>query len=537
MTAGHEEGNILQQLRPFIRMTAVLLAVAAAAAFTGCRSGRTPSDGGSDASSAVSTGDLPTIDGTGSTDGGESEKTTMNEQTAADRTTTGGRQTAGSAGTGGTAATTAARTTGSTTDDTPKSDDSYAFDGDPNTLWTAPSFGTTVLTYRPKQAVTFNTVRFKERGDRIDEIAVEIPDGKGGYLPVYRQDEVGVRLGVLDRAVTAAEVRVAVTSAQRPVIEDITFENVQPFVRKEKFRIVSYLTANMTDARANFDKLDIMTDLILFGRTSWTQSGELDFGTEGVARFERDLAEIREAIGSRQIDLWLCIGNFAAGSDRGKLLADPADRKRLVDNCVSAAKRYDLVGIDVDYEYPADATAWDNYALFLEELGPALKKEGKLLSVALSPWGVRLSKAAIRSIDRVNIMSYTLNDRKKRRHAFKITRTSIEYFTYLGFAPSQLVLGLAFYAMSVTQPDASYSGHPYHTYVQRYRTGIKTYTNQIEDLYYGGRDLNRDKTILAIENDLAGAFSWHFGCDIAYSDERSLFRAVKETADRFTAIK
>ena len=524
----------MHRTRLSVRMTAMLLAVAAAATFTGCRSGRTPSDGGSDASSVVSTDgrqeNTTGRDGTGSR---ENEGTTMNEQgqttAAADRTTSGGRQTTGTA--------TVTRTTGSTTDDTPDANDSYAFDGDPNTLWTAPSFGTTVLTYRPKKAVTFNTVRFKERGDRIDEITVEIPDGKGSYQTVYRQDEVGIRLGVLDRTVTAAEVRVTVTSTQRPVIEDITFENASATARKEKLHIVSYLTANMTDARNNFDKLDAVTDLILFGRTSWTQSGELDFGTEGTARFERDLAEIREAIGSRQIDLWLCIGNFAAGSDRGKLLADPADRKRLVDNCVSAAKRYDLVGIDVDYEYPADATAWDNYALFLEELGTALKKEGKLLSVALSPWGVRLSKAAIRSIDRVNIMSYTLNDRKKRRHAFKITRTSIEYFTDLGFAPSRLVLGLAFYAMSVTQPDASYSGHPYHAYVQRYRTGIKTYTNQIEDLYYGGRDLNRDKTILAIENGLAGAFSWHFGCDIAYSDDRSLFRAVKETADRFTAIK
>ena len=524
----------MHRTRLSVRMTAMLLAVAAAATFTGCRSGRTPSDSGSDASSVVSTdGRQENTTGREGTGSGENEGTTMNEQgqttAAADRTTSGGRQTTGTA--------TVTRTTGSTTDDTPDANDSYAFDGDPNTLWTAPSFGTTVLTYHPKKAVTFNTVRFKERGDRIDEITVEIPDGKGGYQTVYRQDEVGIRLGVLDRTVTAAEVRVTVTSAQRPVIEDITFENASATARKEKLHIVSYLTANMTDARNNFDKLDAVTDLILFGRTLWTQTGELDFGTEGVARFERDLAEIREAIGSRQIDLWLCIGNFAAGSDRGKLLADPADRKRLVDNCVSAAKRYDLVGIDVDYEYPADATAWDDYALFLEELGPALKKEGKLLSVALSPWGVRLSKAAIRSIDRVNIMSYTLNDRKKRRHAFKITRTSIEYFTDLGFAPSQLVLGLAFYAMSVTQPDASYSGHPYHTYVQRYRTGIKTYTNQIEDLYYGGRDLNRDKTILAIENGLAGAFSWHFGCDIAYSDERSLFRAVKETADRFTAIK
>ena len=524
----------MHRTRLSVRMTAMLLAVAAAATFTGCRSGRTPSDGGSDASSVVSTDgrqeNTTGRDGTGSR---ENEGTTMNEQgqttAAADRTTSGGRQTTGTA--------TVTRTTGSTTDDTPDANDSYAFDGDPNTLWTAPSFGTTVLIYRPKKAVTFNTVRFKERGDRIDEITVEIPDGKGSYLPIYRQDEVGIRLGVLDRAVTAAEVRVTVTSAQRPVIEDITFENVQPFARKEKFRVVSYLTANMTDARSNFDKMDAVTDLILFGRTSWTQSGELDFGTEGTARFERDLAEIREAIGSRQIDLWLCIGNYAPGTDRSKLFVDPADRKRLIDTCVDMTKRYDLVGIDVDYEYPADATAWDNYALFLEELGTALKKEGKLLSVALSPWGVRLSKAAIRSIDRVNIMSYTLNDRKKRRHAFKITRTSIEYFTDLGFAPSRLVLGLAFYAMSVTQPDASYSGHPYHAYVQRYRTGIKTYTNQIEDLYYGGRDLNRDKTILAIENGLAGAFSWHFGCDIAYSDDRSLFRAVKETADRFTAIK
>ena len=524
----------MHRTRLSVRMTAMLLAVAAAATFTGCRSGRTPSDGGSDASSVVSTDgrqeNTTGRDGTGSR---ENEGTTMNEQgqttAAADRTTSGGRQTTGTA--------TVTRTTGSTTDDTPDANDSYAFDGDPNTLWTAPSFGTTVLTYRPKKAVTFNTVRFKERGDRIDEITVEIPDGKGSYQTVYRQDEVGIRLGVLDRTVTAAEVRVTVTSTQRPVIEDITFENASATARKEKLHIVSYLTANMTDARNNFDKLDAVTDLILFGRTSWTQSGELDFGTEGIARFERDLAEIREAIGSRQIDLWLCIGNYAPGTDRSKLFVDPADRKRLIDTCVDMTKRYDLVGIDVDYEYPADATAWDNYALFLEELGTALKKEGKLLSVALSPWGVRLSKAAIRSIDRVNIMSYTLNDRKKRRHAFKITRTSIEYFTDLGFAPSRLVLGLAFYAMSVTQPDASYSGHPYHAYVQRYRTGIKTYTNQIEDLYYGGRDLNRDKTILAIENGLAGAFSWHFGCDIAYSDDRSLFRAVKETADRFTAIK
>ena len=159
----------MHRTRLSVRMTAMLLAVAAAATFTGCRSGRTPSGGGSDASSVVSTdGRQENTTGRDGTGSGENEGTTMNEQsqTTAAADHTGGRQTTGTAAAGSTA--TVTRTTGSTTDDTPDANDSYAFDGDPNTLWTAPSFGTTVLTYRPKQAITFNTVRFKERGDRID---------------------------------------------------------------------------------------------------------------------------------------------------------------------------------------------------------------------------------------------------------------------------------------------------------------------------------------------------------------------------------
>jgi len=92
---------------------------------------------------------------------------------------------------------------------------------------------------------------------------------------------------------------------------------------------------------------------------------------------------------------------------------------------------------------------------------------------------------------------------------------------------------LAFYGVSVNSLSDPESGKPYYYYVQRFRSAVKTYVNQVGDIYFTGRDMNRDKTLMAIESGLSGVFSWHFGCDIPYSDERSLFRGVEDAVKRF----
>ena len=57
--------------------------------------------------------------------------------------------------------------------------------------------------------------------------------------------------------------------------------------------------------------------------------------------------------------------------------------------------------------------------------------------------------------------------------------------------------------------------------------------NELGGYYFTGRDMNRDKTFFCIEEELSGVFAWHFACDIAYTDERSLWRGVGDTVDRF----
>jgi len=99
-------------------------------------------------------------------------------------------------------------TTNAEANDNYKNTAAYAFDGNPETYWVAESSGKSVLTHKFSKATSFNVIRFKEEGVKIDEIIVEIKDSKGNYVVVYRQDEVGRRTGVLDETYTTTEVRV-----------------------------------------------------------------------------------------------------------------------------------------------------------------------------------------------------------------------------------------------------------------------------------------------------------------------------------------
>ncbi len=221
-------------------------------------------------------------------------------------------------------------------------------------------------------------------------------------------------------------------------------------------------------------------------------------------------------------------------SDKNRLFTDPAVRRRSIERCLELTARYELCGVDIDYEYPDNETQWRRYGVFLRELSDALKKEGRMLSTALSPWGITLQPEEIRCLDYVNIMAYDLGDKQGRHSTYTLADTSIAYFEKLGFSPSKLVLGLAFYGVSTIQVDAPHSGHPYARYVQQFGDRVKTDTNQVEDIYFTGRDMNRDKTLLAIRRGLSGVFYWNFACDIPYEDERCLLRGVGETIRRFT---
>ena len=268
-------------------------------------------------------------------------------------------------------------------------------------------------------------------------------------------------------------------------------------------------------------------------KSRYSDEGEWTVDEQSRSRFEAGLKEIRQAVGDRRIDLWLYLGNPGAAADKNRLFCDPAIRQRSIDLCLELVSRYDLCGADIDYEYPETPEQWANYGVYLRELGTRLRKKGKRLSAALSPWEVSFTPEVIESIDYVNVMAYDLPDEKGRHSGYRLAQTSIAYFEKLGFLPSQLVLGLAFYGVSTKDRTLPHSGHPYARYMEEYNDRITVRTNQVEDIYFTGRDMNRDKTFLGIDRGLSGVFYWHFCCDIPYESERSLLRGVEETVRRF----
>ena len=97
------------------------------------------------------------------------------------------------------------------------------------------------------------------------------------------------------------------------------------------------------------------------------------------------------------------IGGGSHNPYYASLLTD-TNRSALIDKLVSLAVTYNLDGIDVDLENDAiDA----NYEKLVIDLSDKLKPLKKLLTSAVATWnGEKISDAALRKFDFVNVMSY-----------------------------------------------------------------------------------------------------------------------------------
>lgn len=401
------------------------------------------------------------------------------------------------------------------------SDSANAFDGDEYTIWVAEKEGKTVLTYTFSEPVTFNTISFNEYGNWINDYWIEIPDGTK-WKRIYRQSKMLTHVGVVDETYTVSKVRLTAISSRKVSIRDIVFSMGNKVTVKEPYRVVSYFPApQMPSNRSNYDKLDLITDLIVCGYGAWSDTGHYMWFENGKQDLENQLKELRQEIGNRKIRLWFGLGGYNQGADLDKIFSTPEIRKNLINEALSIAEEYGFYGMDIDYEYPVTDKQWNNYSLLLTELGAALHAKNIRLSAALSGYNTALTKQAIDSIDYANIMMY-------EDVAFAID--DVARFINIGFKPSQLILGLAFFSFS----DRGDQGYNY--LVSQYGSNIKQYTTSYDGLRIQGHTVTRDLTYWAIQNGCAGVFSWHFGCDIPLTDERSLMRAVSDAVNRFTAV-
>ncbi|WP_432721770.1 glycoside hydrolase family 18 protein [Jeongeupia wiesaeckerbachi] len=249
-------------------------------------------------------------------------------------------------------------------------------------------------------------------------------------------------------------------------------------------KLISYLPTWQTDAErtrgaAVLPGLDVGIYSFLLVKpdgTAFIDAKNIDAAKQWKAAFEK--ARVKNP----KLACQWAIGGWSGSRNIAKVAQTDAGRIRLAQTSVAIMRDYDCQGLDLDWEHPvtggdyvsdASPADRDNYTRLLQTLRSELDKRGKadgaqyLLTAAIpgtnGGWGSSGYDlpAAAKLLDWVNLMSYDFYGAWSPRaglHAALYPTPGeadasvlngdggVKYFIAQGFKPSQLVLGVPFYA-------------------------------------------------------------------------------------------
>ena len=170
------------------------------------------------------------------------------------------------------------------------------------------------------------------------------------------------------------------------------------------------------------------------------------------------------------LKVMLSVGGWGAGNF-SEMAASEAHRQKFCKNCADAVKKYNLDGIDIDWEYPSSSSAGissspndiANFTLLMRDLRAALGSD-KLLTIATYA-GVKYYNfsACEQYLDFVNIMTYDMG-RPPYHHSalYSSSKTknscveSVEKHYKAGVPYEKLVLGVPFYGKPASGDSIDY---------------------------------------------------------------------------------
>ncbi len=179
-----------------------------------------------------------------------------------------------------------------------------------------------------------------------------------------------------------------------------------PFAAKEKKHIIVAYIASWGSQRLPDPTL--MTHInYAFGKVNDTLDGMTIQNTD----FLLKVLKLREQ--NPELKIILSIGGWTAGNF-SEMAADERCRKAFARDCRRAVDKYNLDGIDIDWEYPTSDEAGiscspadtDNFNLLMRDLRQALGSK-KLLTIATIADAKFIDfRACMKYLDFVNIMAY-----------------------------------------------------------------------------------------------------------------------------------
>ena len=164
-----------------------------------------------------------------------------------------------------------------------------------------------------------------------------------------------------------------------------------------------------------------------------------------------------------KLKVMLSVGGWGAGNF-SEMAADPNHRKKFCSNCSSAVRKYNLDGIDLDWEYPTSNDAGisaspadkGNFTLLLKDLRDALGSNKYITMASASNADYIDWTSALPYLDWVNIMTYDMGKPPYHNAAlYKSSMTksgdshncdgSVQLHNRKGVPYDKIVMGIAYF--------------------------------------------------------------------------------------------
>lgn len=395
---------------------------------------------------------------------------------------------------------------------------------------------------------TFNTIVLSENKKNVVDFKLYYQNDNGEMVFFYQSDLIEQYRYCATEVIITEKLRIEVVETK-----DNASWSIKRFsgylVEKtadENFRIVGYARTGFNYNTVDTQAIEALTQVNLIGSLHVNSQSELYFEdcilydnngsqtVDGEQAFAKELAMFRQINGDRKY-IATILGKEENMNSGQVHTAAMKNSDKFIDGILALIEKYDLDGVALDYEYPSNAAQYKVYGDFVKKLKSSLP-QGKLLSLAMASWQFSAGlfpKSALDSVDQIEMMAYDMFDKNGYHSTFETGCYSVmkdlarqNMTKYL----SKINLGIPFYSRP-TDGYAYWGDYRAHVeqlgkYGNILKSNIEYQGRLMEYQYFNSYQMVYDKTAFAIDNSLGGVMIWHINCDVAYSNELSLLRAM-----------
>ncbi|OQP39278.1 hypothetical protein A4D02_18320 [Niastella koreensis] len=225
------------------------------------------------------------------------------------------------------------------------------------------------------------------------------------------------------------------------------------------------------------------------------------------------LQSLVSAAHANGVKVLVSVGGGGGGDGFHGIVASSANRINFANNMLAFANQYNLDGIDIDWEYPADGTEANNFVLMMQQLSTTMHNNGKLCTIAvIGLYGTSILNGVFDAVDYLTIMAY--DDNEYEHSTYNLAVQCMNYWRGRGVPAAKAILGVPFYC------------HPtYETYAQLLAQGADPYSDTFNGKGYNGITTIKNKTNLAFDQG-GGIMMWELSGDV--NNQYSLVSAIHD---------